>query len=690
MAIIRNDRRAREAQAEAQKSTDKAEELVTDHSWHPSIEEFDPGITTEEWLEMLDDPTVFDEDGLHAVECLHAFGGPTTLQQMSVRFRGTMGRYRRWLNTTAQRVGRRRGIAAPQQDQFGNDEWWPLLYQRRAIGKVGANVHELRLRDELADALTLREANKKAKKREADLAEAQERERKARERAQQVAAARDRAAAERAAVPDTASERRAARQARAEREERLASITVDRNTESVPGYDEPPEPEPQPTMTKAQAAVAARIAAAQQRVGGEERGGSERGAQSGADRGGASVTVAQAAAASRRVRAEEANQRQVEAPVAEPVASESMGTPSLATESAEAAAKSSAPADAASTKTNFSAATAYANAGADSANVAVAQGSAANAQGVVAFAANVPTCPLPVASIQAYFDALDASEEGNGNGADSVTAAKRPNGASTSGTTGASARSSSKNRRGGNNAGRKTSAPDSSAQGMGEAIHMPLDYATRYSNRLWNVFDLMRAGNGSAATASRGLAGAAGARRLGPTAARVARELGLESVEPVQRMLNGEDVPKFSLVDGICRVLGANHEYLEAPDEATSTVAPFASVRDLCRDASIAQVLGTKVPKRIVFVKDDQKNRHASVVVAYNDLRWLLLDGVGAPVDEDPSQNEVVAAFLNMVHDLQDFAMQSSCELASADVSASEWHDLQSGRVWPGTLLDRH
>lgn len=688
MAIIRNDRRAREAQAEAQKSTEKAEELVTDHSWHPSIEEFDPGITTEEWLEMLDDPTVFDEDGLHAVECLHAFGGPTTLQQMSVRFRGTMGRYRRWLNTTAQRVGRRRGIAAPQQDQFGNDEWWPLLYQRRAIGKVGANVHELRLRDELADALTLREANKKAKKHEVDLAEAQERERKARERAQQVAAARDRAAGERAAVPDTASERRAARQARAEREERLASITVDRNTESVPGYDEPVEPEPQPTMTKAQAAIAARIAAAQQRVGGEGvgsgRGGSANRAAS--ERDGASVTVAQAAAASRRVRAEEANQQQVEPPAVEPAApsepagkrapvepSEPANDPRVPGMPAEASVVSQpvASANATEGQKNFAAATAPAN--------------------IAATSQNAPACPLPVASIQAYFDALDANEQGNNSSADPVIAAKRSSDASISGTTGGSTRSSSKNRKGGNNAGRKTSAPASSTQGMGEAIHMPLDYATRYSNRLWNVFDLMGAGSGSvgSSSASRGLASSADARRLGPTAARVARELGLDSVEPVQRLLNGEDVPKFSLVDGICRVLGANHEYLEVPDEAASTTTPFASVRDLCRDASIAQVLGTKVPKRIIFVKDDQKNRHASVVVAYDDLRWLLLDGVGAPVDEDPSQNEVVAAFLNMVHNLQDFAMQTSCELSSADVSASEWRDLQSGRVWPGALLDR-
>lgn len=689
MAIIRNDRRAREAQAEAQKSTDKAEELVTDHSWHPSIEEFDPGITTEEWLEMLDDPTVFDEDGLHAVECLHAFGGPTTLQQMSVRFRGTMGRYRRWLNTTAQRVGRRRGIAAPRQDQFGNDEWWPLLYQRRAIGKVGANVHELRLRDELADALTLREANKKAKKHEADLAEAQERERKARERAQQVAAARDRAVAERAAVPDTASERRAARQARAEREERLASITVDRNTESVPGYDEPVEPEPQPTMTKAQAAIAARIAAAQQRAGGEGAGAGRGGSADRAanERDGASVTVAQAAAASRRVRAEEANQQQVDPTAGEFAVSADPADRRVSTEPSEPANNPRVPGMPAEASV-VSQPVASANATEDQKNFSAATASA----NIAAALQNAPACPLPVASIQAYFDALDANEQGNNSSADPVIAAKRSSDASISGATGASTRSSSKNRKGGNNAGRKTSAPASSTQGMGEAIHMPLDYATRYSNRLWNVFDLMGAGSGSVGSsspASRGLASSAGARHLGPTAARVARELGLDSVEPVQRLLNGEDVPKFSLVDGICRVLGANHEYLEAPDEAASTTTPFASVRDLCRDAPIAQVLGTKVPKRILFVKDDQKNRHASVVVAYDDLRWLLLDGVGVPVDEDPSQNEVVAAFLNMVHDLQDFAMQTSCELSSVDVSASEWRDLQSGRVWPGALLDR-
>lgn len=681
MAIIRNDRRAREAQAEAQKSADKAEELVSDYSWHPSLEEFNPGITTEQWLQMLDDPTVFDEDGLHAVECLHAFDGPTTLQQMSVRFRGTMGRYRRWLNTTAQRVGRHLGMVAPQQDQFGNDEWWPLLYQRRAIGKVGANVHELLLRDELADALTLRDAQQKQQKKAAEQAEAQERERQVRQRAQALHQASQSGPATRraAAQPSLEQQRADARQARAEREARLSQITVDRNTEEVPEsvMTGVPEPEPEPVMSKAQAAVAARIAAAQARMGGAGAG-TTAGARAAVGSEPAAARAAAAAPAALVSPAASANQAMAaEQPVDQPQGAGAAYEAEAAAHAAEPVAAGAAapgagvvtaagPFEPAYQQGDVAQDGAMAGGVSASAQAAVAQNAATNAAAssgtaaaatATAHAANAKAQPgtaLPLASIRAFFDAIKAQESSKRDAA--------PSG---------HGRSASKQ-----SPSRKGRATES------EVIHMPLDYATRYSNRMWDVFD------------------AISPQVNGLTAAQVARRMHCDSVEPLQRALNAEEVPSFQLVDEFCRQLGVSHAYLESADDQAPKVPVFASVRELQNDSSLngtnlAAVLGDADPSQIVFVKESGREHRAVVLLRYDRLRCLLLDRLGVSVDDaeaaqddvsDAKEGQVVQAFLHMVHDLQDFCMRSKAEITSVDVSSEVWRRLTQGRIWPGEV----
>ena len=153
MAIIRNDRSARKESGRTEEVA--PEEIEVDYSWHPSDEEFTSPITAEQWAELLGDPAFLDTDAARAVRCLYEYGEPATFQQLSIRYRGTMGRYRRWLSDAAQAAGDRFGIGAPQQDRFGMDEWWPLLYRTRATGKPGAGIFEMELRDEVTEAFGL-------------------------------------------------------------------------------------------------------------------------------------------------------------------------------------------------------------------------------------------------------------------------------------------------------------------------------------------------------------------------------------------------------------------------------------------------------------------------------------------------------------------------------------------------------
>lgn len=213
MTIIRNDRRQREArehEAAASREASEEEESV-DLRWHPTEDELPNPISCERWEALLKDPTVFDEDGMHAVDCLNDYGGPATLQQLSVKYRGTMGRYRKWLNGVAERAARHEGRESLGTDQFGREEWWPYLYRQRIVGKAAANVYEMLLQPELQEALRRRDAAETAerKRQEAEAAEAVRARNAEKRKAQLEAAAKAQEAAKAQAAREAEERQRA-------------------------------------------------------------------------------------------------------------------------------------------------------------------------------------------------------------------------------------------------------------------------------------------------------------------------------------------------------------------------------------------------------------------------------------------------------------------------------------------------
>ncbi len=219
MAIIRNERATRPAPEPPEDSVSEEEEI--DYRWHPTEDEFVSPLTAEQWADLLRDSAFSETDAAKAVRCLHEYGGPATFQQLSIRYRGTMGRYRRWLGEAAHEAGKRYGVEAPQKDQFGMDEWWPLLYLTRATGKPGANVFEMQLRPEVQEAFELILEQEKQEKRAENVRQLQRIEQLERARQEE----RERRAAEQAALEEmqrAEEERRAAELAAAEEARRAA------------------------------------------------------------------------------------------------------------------------------------------------------------------------------------------------------------------------------------------------------------------------------------------------------------------------------------------------------------------------------------------------------------------------------------------------------------------------------------
>ncbi len=240
MAIIRNER-ARRHEPETTGTVEVEEEEI-DYSWHPTEDEYVSPLTADQWVELLTDPAFMDSDAANAVRCLREYGAPATFQQLSIRYRGTMGRYRRWLSEAAQTAGERFGAPAPQKNQYGMDEWWPLLYQVRTAGKIGAGIFEMMLRPEVEEAfVTIEEQERLARQAEnaRNLQRIEQLERARQEERQRRAAEQAQAAEAATGVED-------------------ASEEPDPEPEPEPAASEPepaPDPEPEPAAPEEEPAA---------------------------------------------------------------------------------------------------------------------------------------------------------------------------------------------------------------------------------------------------------------------------------------------------------------------------------------------------------------------------------------------------------------------------------------------------
>lgn len=524
MTIIRNDRMSRQ---EPETSSDAFDEEEIDYRWHPTEEEFVSPLTAEQWAELLGDSSFADTDAFKAVTCLKDYGGPATFQQLSIRYRGTMGRYRRWLGEAAQEAGRRFGIPAPTQNQYGMDEWWPLLYLTRATGKPGAGVFEMVLRDEVLKGFDIiAEKEKMAKRAEnarqlqrieqLERARAEERERRAAEMAKSTARKKPKRTQPQAAMPQETPSQPALlpEQEQASKQDQT-QVTPAPQQEALPVE----EPTPQPTAAQSTAPEPAPSKADPQE------------------------------------------------PAQEPVAQ----TPAKESPSAKRPAQ------------DFKA-------------------------------------------LRVFLEQMEAQRKERA----SKEATAKPS-AATFDVTGA------------------------------------VDYALRYAERLRKVFSLMQEGN------------------PGFTAASAARELGDESVQQLQSMLNGQEIPTFAYLDKLRERLFINIAYLEVVDGYESSVSPFLSLQELIGSGGEVASLFENKPQEIVYLVDDSDMQHTGVAFVYSPLRCALLtrEVVEGSVQKTTSK-QGLNAYSRMASELDAYARKTGIGRRSVTITAQQWDELVSGSVWPG------
>lgn len=135
----------------SRKYNDKTNNVQT-QIWWPTKEEYDPGLSIQDWNDLLDDTDVFNTNSLKIVKNLMAFGGEATCKQLALKYGENINFYNAGSTALAKRVADKTHCTL-MKAYDGNTMWWPILY----VGK-NAETHETgsfvwKIRDELREAL---------------------------------------------------------------------------------------------------------------------------------------------------------------------------------------------------------------------------------------------------------------------------------------------------------------------------------------------------------------------------------------------------------------------------------------------------------------------------------------------------------------------------------------------------------
>ena len=120
----------------------------------PSLAEYDPEISTEQWLELLLDRTICTAENLQILKAIQQVGGEATCKQLSLKLGDTSAHYNGSMVQLARRVQEKTGCPLVQNEN-NDQKWWPILFVGRTALQDQPGTYSWKLRDELAEALKL-------------------------------------------------------------------------------------------------------------------------------------------------------------------------------------------------------------------------------------------------------------------------------------------------------------------------------------------------------------------------------------------------------------------------------------------------------------------------------------------------------------------------------------------------------
>lgn len=114
--------------------------------------DYDPGITKEQWIRLLNDEEVFTDQAMEIVTRMRDYGGQATCTQLATKYGETKNFYNMGSTALAKRVAENTHCELRTDDE-GKTRYWSVLYVGRYADKDEEGSFVWKLRDELAAAL---------------------------------------------------------------------------------------------------------------------------------------------------------------------------------------------------------------------------------------------------------------------------------------------------------------------------------------------------------------------------------------------------------------------------------------------------------------------------------------------------------------------------------------------------------
>ena len=128
-----------------------AEHLNGD-GWWPSLSEYDPGITKEKWLEVLNDPECLGPVWGNVLAMFYDYGGAATCSQLALQYGGTAMSISGKCTAFARAVQKKTQCPMALRES-GENRYWTIPFVGKDAEKGETGVYKWKLRPELYAAL---------------------------------------------------------------------------------------------------------------------------------------------------------------------------------------------------------------------------------------------------------------------------------------------------------------------------------------------------------------------------------------------------------------------------------------------------------------------------------------------------------------------------------------------------------
>lgn len=122
--------------------------------WWPSLSEYDPGITAEEYKELFTTESIVKRAWLEALYELYKMPGSTaSCKQLGVQYGYSPAHYISYFSSAAQNIQKEIGVGSPEDDK--DAKCWPVLFQGKYLKDKNKGSYCYKMREPVKEAIEM-------------------------------------------------------------------------------------------------------------------------------------------------------------------------------------------------------------------------------------------------------------------------------------------------------------------------------------------------------------------------------------------------------------------------------------------------------------------------------------------------------------------------------------------------------